>query len=104
MVPSGRFRSSATEPSQINSGAAVGGVATELLRRRRFKTLETRTLVERMLDDVEKLVDRPEVTGGCRVKRLLHQVVEIGSASCRERVCQYVESSVVAVTLKKNTK
>src|SRR3546814_11089289 len=28
-----------------------------------------------MLDDVEKLVDRPEVTGGCRVKRLLHQVV-----------------------------
>src|SRR3546814_12659457 len=26
---------------------------------------------------------------------------EIGSASCRERVCQYVEISVVAVSLKK---
>src|SRR3546814_13495612 len=29
-------------------------------------------------------------------------VVEIGRASCRERVCQYVEISVVAVSLKKN--
>src|SRR3546814_20687694 len=30
---------------------------------------------------------------------------EIGRASCRERVCQYVENSVVAVSLKhKNTK
>src|SRR3546814_15927571 len=27
---------------------------------------------------------------------------EIGRASCRERVCQYVEISVVAVSLKKN--
>src|SRR3546814_11566765 len=27
----------------------------------------------------------------------------IGRASCRERVCQYVSSSVVAVYLKKNT-
>src|SRR3546814_14206514 len=30
------------------------------------------------------------------------QVCEIGSASCRERVCQYVSISVVAVSLKKN--
>src|SRR3546814_17727365 len=29
---------------------------------------------------------------------------EIGRASCRERVCQYVYISVVAVSLKKNTK
>src|SRR3546814_17941914 len=29
---------------------------------------------------------------------------EIGSASCRERVCQYVEISVVAVALKKKKK
>src|SRR3546814_18496349 len=28
--------------------------------------------------------------------------VEIGRASCRERVCQYVSISVVAVSLKKN--
>src|SRR3546814_21190406 len=32
--------------------------------------------------------------GGCRDR-------EIGRASCRERVCQYVEISVVAVSLKK---
>src|SRR3546814_743797 len=30
--------------------------------------------------------------------------VEIGRESCRERVCQYVELSVVAVSLKKKTK
>src|SRR3546814_12827429 len=29
---------------------------------------------------------------------------EIGSASCRERVCQYVSISVVAVAIKKKTK
>src|SRR3546814_8246670 len=36
---------------------------------------------------------------------LAHQVVarEIGRASCRERVCQYVSISVVAVSLKKKT-
>src|SRR3546814_7891830 len=33
--------------------------------------------------------------GGCGVKR-----PQIGRASCRERVCQYVYSSVVAVSLK----
>src|SRR3546814_17190059 len=31
----------------------------------------------------------------------VHRVVEIGRASCRERVCQYVYISVVAVSLKK---
>src|SRR3546814_14367302 len=33
--------------------------------------------------------------------RCLTSVNKIGRASCRERVCQYVEISVVAVTLKK---
>src|SRR3546814_12672243 len=39
-----------------------------------------------------------------RVKALepgVRQIVKIGRASCRERVCQYVEIPVVAVTLKK---
>src|SRR3546814_19946697 len=30
-----------------------------------------------------------------------HATVQIGRASCRERVCQYVQFSVVAVSLKK---
>src|SRR3546814_21011616 len=34
----------------------------------------------------------------------LWEVAEIGRASCRERVCQYVEISVVAGSLKKQTK
>src|SRR3546814_9257644 len=32
---------------------------------------------------------------------VLDQALEIGRASCRERVCQYVSISVVAVSLKK---
>src|SRR3546814_11820460 len=32
-----------------------------------------------------------------------HRAGEIGRASCRERVCQYVYISVVAVSLKTNT-
>src|SRR3546814_18064112 len=32
---------------------------------------------------------------------LQHQPAEIGSAACRERVCQYVEIMVVAVSFKK---
>src|SRR3546814_13958653 len=33
-----------------------------------------------------------------------HVAPEIGRASCRERVCQYVSISVVAVSLQKKTK
>src|SRR3546814_12973189 len=45
---------------------------------------------------------------GCRgvheskIRSAAHQrMTQIGRASCRERVCQYVEISVVAITLKK---
>src|SRR3546814_15017593 len=34
----------------------------------------------------------------------LNKDKEIGSASCRERVCQYVKISVVAVSIKKKNK
>src|SRR3546814_14481167 len=33
-----------------------------------------------------------------------HKALEIGRASCRDRVCKYVENSVVAVSLKKKQK
>src|SRR3546814_16895634 len=36
-------------------------------------------------------------------KKSREQFEKIGSASCRERVCQYVLISVVAVSLKKKT-
>src|SRR3546814_17132950 len=41
------------------------------------------------------------LTSGSRTLSL-NGPVQIGRASCRERVCQYVEISVVAVSLKKN--
>src|SRR3546814_13011977 len=50
-----------------------------------------RGLVERLVGVVDG--DLPAAVG--------HQ---IGRASCRERVCQYVEVSVVAVSLKKKNK
>src|SRR3546814_17274606 len=40
-------------------------------------------------------------TGDARIEHLAS--AEIGRASCRERVCQYVSISVVAVSLKKKT-
>src|SRR3546814_17883033 len=49
----------------------------------------------------------PQIFAGTRIAQIrLHQrpaVAEIGRASCRERVCQYVYISVVAVVLKKKT-
>src|SRR3546814_13216667 len=43
-----------------------------------------------------------EVATGYYVNDAGEQVEQIGRASCRERVCQYVLISVVAVSLKKN--
>src|SRR3546814_16626627 len=50
-----------------------------------------------------------KLTVGTRLVRDWHGVghtviVQIGSASCRERVCQSVSSSVVSVSLKKKRK
>src|SRR3546814_12892655 len=44
------------------------------------------------------------VIGLDHVIEILHLPVEIGRASCRERVCQYVWISVVSVPLKKKMK
>src|SRR3546814_18978175 len=46
------------------------------------------------------------VTGSARPSALVRSspLMKIGRASCRERVCQYVSISVVAVSLKKKKK
>src|SRR3546814_14248347 len=41
------------------------------------------------------------IIGGAQIYQQALGLAEIGRASCRERVCQYVEISVVAVPLKK---
>src|SRR3546814_13375070 len=46
--------------------------------------------------------DAAVIVATARARLLFEQrTVEIGRASCRERVCQYVSISVVAVSLKK---
>src|SRR3546814_12887245 len=47
--------------------------------------------------------DRPARGRRCRAAAPRRRSAEIGRASCRERVCQYVSISVVAVSLKKKT-
>src|SRR3546814_17502015 len=49
---------------------------------------------------------KKEKTGllGSGIKWNFTKFLEIGRASCRERVCQYVSLSVVAVSLKKKKK
>src|SRR3546814_18960042 len=56
-----------------------------------------------MMPHPERAIARAH--GGPAGPRLLEAVLgETGSASCRERVCQYVYISVVAVSLKKQHK
>src|SRR3546814_12683681 len=51
-------------------------------------------------------IGEPDFTAPTQVVETLHRAAqaEIGRASCRERVCQYVLISVVAVSLKKKSK
>src|SRR3546814_13931985 len=48
--------------------------------------------------DIDLFAQRTRVVAGDRER------IEIGRASCRERVCQYVAISVVAVSLNKKNK
>src|SRR3546814_9283981 len=57
-----------------------------------------------VVHDIEDVVDRVEArryVESERVPVVTGVVEQIGRASCRERVCQYVSISVVAVSLKK---
>src|SRR3546814_17483132 len=76
--------------STCNSGSSRGGAAASgvhSLRERCFRKVERGDLMACL----------------CQVRghAAAHIAHEIGRASCRERVCQYVSISVVAVSLKK---
>src|SRR3546814_14051773 len=89
------------------AGRAIGSE-----RRRRDGSIE-RVYAERELTGVRQRVGMvfqqfnlfPHMTAVGNVMealRTVRGVGEIGRASCRERVCQYVKISEVAVSLKKN--
>src|SRR3546814_19954346 len=61
------------------------------------------TKIQFVYVDAEDFVDVVPVDGGESVGNIPRAwaAAEIGRASCRERVCQYVYISVVAVSLKK---
>src|SRR3546814_19116741 len=79
-------------PNQASEVVEVPGPTAEAVRESRYRMLEKLAdfddaLMEKVLEEVEP--ERDE---------------QIGRASCRERVCQYVEISVVAVSLKTKNK
>src|SRR3546814_11914604 len=54
--------------------------------------------------DAAGRVDRDRIAMAALQRHRLHRRQEIGIASCRERVCQYVKISVVAVIFINNNK
>src|SRR3546814_20721219 len=53
---------------------------------------------------LERPYDRLTINGPLATPSAQVAAAQIGSASCRERACQYVEIPVVAVTIQKKTK
>src|SRR3546814_17262710 len=84
---------------QFIAGAIRGGDANHA----RADVVTDRKRVEIILDVLGIIGRQPVDDGGAKgsARRLI--VAEIGRASCRERVCQYVWISGVAVSLKKKT-
>src|SRR3546814_11551569 len=75
------------------------GIAVRFAQRRRGSLQRTRAwvvrvLVRSQLDQARRSIAPPQ----------RHQVMQIGRASCRESVCQYVKISGGAVSLKKKTR
>src|SRR3546814_18225799 len=53
---------------------------------------------------LDRLLRRGNTNYCVRTDRKTERLIENGRASCRERVCQYVEISEVSVSLKKKNK
>src|SRR3546814_15206293 len=65
---------------------------------------ETKEVTQKQVTLSKDEGNRPETNiEGLRALQPVLGPDKIGSASCRERVCQYVSISVVAVSLKKKT-
>src|SRR3546814_17543934 len=78
---------------KIRKVAVVAGVCHGFIGNRMLMPRQVAALKLLMEGATPEQIDRVHVDFG-----------KIGRASCRERVCQYVESSVYAVALKKKQK
>src|SRR3546814_12680086 len=88
----------ATDPDR--EGEAISWHVQEVLRQRgALEGVDVKRVVfhEVTKNAVLDAMARPHALN----PELLEAYLETGRASCRERVCQYVETSVVAVYLKK---
>src|SRR3546814_13015217 len=79
---------------------AIGDVAVRELGRRDQRAVGDVDLVMDLVTLLQSTQNRDCVLDA----GFADQHLQIGSASCRERGCQYVEISVVAVSLKKKNK
>src|SRR3546814_19684589 len=70
-------------------------------RENHAERIERRPGLDRAAADHAALRKRPRAAAGGRARISNGDAGQIGRASCRERVCQYVSISVVAVSLKK---
>src|SRR3546814_17601643 len=92
---SGRAKEDGTEPAFPGDHAGVPRLPLHPADGNRLRAREGR-----LADRAGRHLSRGAVLD-CRC--IPARTREIGSASCRERVCQYLEFSVVAVYLKKKT-
>src|SRR3546814_9563956 len=78
--------------------------SSDLTQRVRFNLdIQMQAPREPLDDDVARVLSYDTVIADIRELTGRGHINQIGRASCRERVCQYVKISVVAVSLKKKT-
>src|SRR3546814_15303947 len=97
--------SSDLAPLQLRLGSKLPSLHILSLKRREQNLSRQRRIPEpaphpQRLPRLRDVVDAQQLRALFR-RPIMERDAEIGRASCRERVCQYVKISVVAVSLKK---
>src|SRR3546814_21044591 len=98
---SGRRRDGSIFPMELSVGQTASGARP--LFTAFIRDLTERQKTEARLESLQSELIQVSRTSamGTMASTLAHELNQIGRASCRERVCQYVSISVVAVSLKK---